>query len=123
MKYNPEDRQLTGIELTELATNYAPQLQEAGLQEGTVGFNRVMANIMELASEDDNGVVLGRFMAQLPGVVQEGATIEQIARARTNSYMNDDGDWEYNKDLGSPDDFYAMQRSLAGMFDFQGRIQ
>lgn len=113
---------VTGARLTEIAVQLAPQIEAAGLQQGTMGFNRVMSNALDMAEEGNE--VLGRFMQKLPEVVQQGATIETIARARTDSYMNEAGEWDYDQEkIGGYDQLYASQRALAGMFDYRGRVQ
>ena len=115
MKYDLVDQAKTA----EIIMKSAPYLEAAGIRQGTQGFNRVMANVADLASEDIG--LAERFLSRLPEVVQNGTSIEAVAKARADSYQTDDGRWVYDKSrIKSYNHLYNMQRTLAGMYDYNG---
>jgi hypothetical protein len=106
--------------LTQQAVSIAPVLQRLGLQPGTQGWNRVLFNVLDLTVQADPAAV-SDFIAKLPGVVRQGATIEAIAKARSDSFYNpatgklDTGFRSYNA-------LFQDQRSRAGVWDYRRRI-
>jgi len=117
---NPE-RQLQA-KLTKLAMENAPILEQMGLKQGTVGFNRAMFNVMDMAEVDEN--LVQNFIKELPKAVAAGATIEAIAKARADSFRHpESGQWIYNPEaFDSYSSLYAEQRRRASGFDYKGAL-
>lgn len=66
-----------------------PVLESLGLARGTVGFNRVAYNALDLMIQLPAAYSgAGGFLEKLPQIVRQGATIEAIARARTESFRD-----------------------------------
>jgi hypothetical protein len=116
-----DERELATV-ATQLALKHAPQLEAMGLQQGTVGFNRVMFNIIDMADEAPS--LVQSFVQKLPGAVKEGATIEALAKARADSFLDEvTGQWMFNRSVfRGYADLLADQRLRAGAFDYQGKI-
>ena len=104
---------------TELAMEYAPVLEQMGVQQGTVGFNRLMYNIID--THDMSPMVGRAFAAKLPEL--KDLSIESIAKARADSFQDDDGTWQFNpavvKDYS---ELLVDQRRRASGWDFKGAM-
>ena len=115
------DQKWMGI-LTNMQQRMRPQLIVMGLMPGTQGYNRVMFNLMDLtvqspaAAQDFAGKLFG-------SVRQAGFTIEAIAKARADSFINpvtgrlDAGGFGNNYQTLIKD-----QRSRAGVYDYRRRL-
>ena len=115
------DQQWMG-RLTNLQQRMRPQLIVMGLLPGTQGYNRVMFNLMDL--EVQSPAANQSFAGKLFGTVREaGFTIEAIAKARADSFINpatgrlDAGGFGNNYQTLIKD-----QRSRAGVYDYRRRL-
>lgn len=111
------DRRWAGI-LSQTSIAMAPVLRRLGLSQGTVGFNRVMFNILDLKVQAPAAVP--DFIRKLPGVVRAGATIEAIAKARADSFINP-ATGRLDTTFRSYTALLRDQRSRAGTFDYSRR--
>jgi hypothetical protein len=104
--------------LTQQALSAAPFIASRGVQQGTVGFNRVMFNYLDLFVQA-NPAAAADFLSKLPRMKQDGLTVESIAKARADSFYLPDGRWAavwpYPRMLQD-------QRSRAGTFDYKARL-
>jgi hypothetical protein len=104
---------------SELSLQYAPMLEQMGVQQGTVGYNRLMYNIIE--AHEMSPMVGRAFAAKLPEI--KDLSIEGIAKARADSFQDDDGEWRFDtsvaKDYG---ELLADQRRRASGWDFKGAL-
>ena len=115
---NPEvaDRVYAG-RLSALSTRLTPVLMKMGLQTGTVAFNRLMFNLLDLTIQaplaaDD---LLGNLRGDL--------SIEGIAKARADSFINPaTGRLEAAGFGNSYNRLFTDQRSRAGAFDYKARF-
>ena len=116
------DRLLRGA-MTEAAMKAAPIIEQAGFPPGTQGYNRVLANAVDMAQA--NRVLGERFLANLDIVVAGKGTIEAIAKARTESYFNPQtNEWEYDTErVKDYQALYASERAQAGMYDYGGYFE
>ena len=72
----------------ETINRFAPALRASGLQPGTAGYERLMFNLQDLlvqAPEAATGE--GGLVSKIPQLVQQGLTIEAIAKARADSFF------------------------------------
>ena len=115
---NPEvaDRVYAG-RLSALATRLTPKLMQMGLPTGTVAFNRLMFNLLDLtiqaplAADDLLGNLKGDY------------SIEGIAKARADSFINPvTGRLEAGGFGNSYNRLFTDQRSRAGAFDYKARF-
>jgi hypothetical protein len=114
------DRRWMGT-LTQRQLQMAPVLQQLGLQPGSVAFNRVMFNVLDLTVQAPAAVP--DFIRMLPRVVASGASIEAIAKARTDSFINPaTGRLEASGFGNNYSRLFADQRSRAGAFDYKRRF-
>ena len=68
---------------------FQPNMKAAGLQPGTAGWERVLFNLRDAYVQSPASVTgSGGLLDRLPAIMQNGATVEAIARARANSYIN-----------------------------------
>lgn len=113
------DREYMRI-LTEKQYQAAPILKSLGLQPGTVGYNRVMFNILDLEVQAPTAVP--DFIRKLSDVKGQGFSIDAIAKARADSFFTPEGN------LNAPgfNNNYSVllkdQRSRAGAYDFKKRL-
>jgi hypothetical protein len=114
------DRRWMGI-LTQKQIQVAPILQRMGVKPGSVGYNRLMFNVLDLAVQAPAAVP--DFLRKLPRVLSQGLTIEAIAKARADSFFNPATG---RLDAGGFGNSYyrllADQRSRAGAFDYKKRL-
>jgi len=113
------DREYMRI-LTEKQYRAAPILKSLGLQPGTVGYNRVMFNILDL--EVQAPAAVPDFIRKLGDVKGQGFSIDAIAKARADSFFTPEG----NLDAPGFNNNYSVllkdQRSRAGAYDFKKRL-
>ena len=101
---------------------FQPSMKAVGLQPGTAGWERVLFNLRDAYVQSPASVTAsGGLLDRLPEIMQGGATVEAIARARANSYIN-----PRTKRLDTNFRSYAAllkdQRSRAGTWDYKRRI-
>ena len=117
------DRQWASI-LSGRAIEARAFLRKAGLADNTVGFQRVMFNVLDLmvqvgqysGANDD-------FLGKLPDMQAAGFTIESVAKARTDSYINPStGRLEAAGFGNSYNRLFQDQRRRAGTFDYKKRL-
>ena len=115
------DQKWMGI-LTNLQQRMRPQLIVLGLMPGTQGYNRVMFNLMDL--EVQSPAANQAFAGKLFGSVREaGFTIEAIAKARADSYINPaTGRLEAGGFGNNYQTLIKDQRSRAGVYDYRRRL-
>lgn len=105
--------------LTSKAMAVAPLLQRVGLRPGTQGWNRLMFNILDL--EVQSPLANQGFIRKLPQIIQQGATVEAIAKARADSFFNP-ATGRLESSFGSYSRLFQDQRSRAGVWDYRRRI-
>lgn len=105
--------------LTRKAMAVAPLLQRVGLRPGTQGWNRLMFNILDL--EVQSPLANQGFIRKLPQIIQQGATVEAIAKARADSFFNP-ATGRLESSFGSYSRLFQDQRSRAGVWDYRRRI-
>ena len=117
------DRQWASI-LSGRAIEARAFLRKAGLADNTVGFQRVMFNVLDLmvqvgqysGANDD-------FLGKLPDMAAAGFSIESVAKARTDSYINPStGRLEAAGFGNSYNRLFQDQRRRAGTFDYKKRL-
>jgi hypothetical protein len=115
------DQKWMGI-LTNLQQRMRPQLIVMGLMPGTQGYNRVMFNLMDL--EVQSPAANQSFAGSLFGTVREaGFTIEAIAKARADSFINPaTGRLEAGGFGNNYQTLIKDQRSRAGVYDYRRRL-
>ena len=107
--------------LTQRAISTAPILQRLGLKPGTQGWNRVMFNVLDASVQGP--ATVNDFLKKLPQVKAAGWSVEAIAKARADSYINpatgrlQAGGFRNNYSLLLRD-----QRSRAGVWDYRKRL-
>jgi hypothetical protein len=114
------DRRWMAI-LSQRAVKVAPILGQLGVKPGTVAYNRLMFNILDLNVQAPAAV--SDFVRMLPRVLRAGATIEAIAKARADSFINPaTGRLDAGGFGNSYSRLLADQRSRAGAFDYKRRL-
>ena len=114
------DRQWMGI-LTSVSATMAPLLQRLGLPPNSQGWNRVMFNVLDLRVQAPAAVQT--FISKLPQVMNQGLTIEAIAKARADSFINPQtGRLEASGFSNNYSRLFADQRSRAGVYDYKRRF-
>ena len=104
--------------LTGQAIEARSALLAAGLRDNTVGFQRVMFNVLDLAVQAPGAVP--DFISKLPNMQAAEFTIESVAKARTDSYINPStGRLEASGFGNSYNRLFQDQRSRAGTFDYK----
>ena len=107
--------------LTQTTTSVTPILVRGGLPQNSVGFQRVLFNVLDLKVQAPAAVT--DFLRQLPKIVRQGVTIEAIAKARADSFINPaTGRLEAG---GFGNDYSRLlrdQRSRAGTWDYKRRL-
>ena len=103
--------------LSALATRMTPVLFQMGLKPGTVAFNRLMFNRLDL--EVQSPAAAADLFRNLTG----DYSIEGIAKARADSFINPaTGQLEAGGFGGSYNRLFTDQRSRAGAFDYKRRF-
>ena len=110
------DKQWRGI-LAQTAVGTAPVLRQMGLNPGTVAYNNVMFNALDLRVQAP---------AALPGFLQninasQDFTLEGIAKARADAYF-DPTTGRLNTTFPSYNVLLRDQRSRAGALQFRRRV-
>ena len=115
------DQKWMGI-LTNMQQRMRPQLIVLGLMPGTQGYNRVMFNLMDLTVQSPKAAQ--DFAGSLFGTVrQAGFTIEAIAKARADSFINPaTGRLEASGFGNNYQTLIKDQRSRAGVYDYRRRL-
>ena len=114
------DRRWMGI-LTGVQQRMRPYLIVYGLQPGTQGYNRVMFNLIDL--EVQSPAAAQGFAGKLPQMKAGGWTVEAIAKARADSYINPEtGRLEASGFGNSYQRLMKDQRSRAGVYDYRRRM-
>lgn len=114
------DRQWMGI-LSGVSATVSPVLQRLGLPANSAGWNRVMFNVLDLRVQAPGA--LQDFIGRLPDVIRQGVTIEAIAKARADSFVNPrTGRLEASGFGNNYSRLFADQRSRAGAFDYKRRF-
>ena len=107
--------------LSATSTRLAPVLQRLGVAPGTQGYNRLLFNVLDLTVQAP--AAAQDFIQKIPQVVRQGASIEAIAKARADSFINPaTGRLEAGGFGNSYSRLLADQRSRAGAFDYKRRI-
>lgn len=107
--------------LSAASARIAPVLQRLGFAPGTQGYNRLMFNVLDLMVQAP--LAAQDFIKKLPKVAQAGASIEAIAKARADSFINPaTGRLDASGFDNSYSRLLADQRSRAGAFDYKRRI-
>jgi hypothetical protein len=112
------DRRWMGT-LTQKQLQIAPLLQRMGVQSGSVGYNRLMFNALDLAVQAP--AALPDFLRRLPRVLAQGSTIEAIAKARADAFYNP-ATGRLDTSFPSYSALLQDQRSRAGAFDYKRRL-
>jgi len=114
------DRRWMGI-LSQRAVQVAPVLSKLGVKPGSVAYNRLMFNVLDLNVQAPAAV--GDFIRLLPRVLRAGATIEAVAKARADAFINPaTGRLDAGGFGNSYSRLLADQRSRAGAFDYKRRL-
>jgi hypothetical protein len=114
------DRRWMGI-LTGTASRVAPVLQRLGVQPGTQGYNRLLFNVLDLNVQAPAAV--SDFIKKIPQILQQGVSVEAIAKARADSFINPrTGRLEASGFNNSYNRLFQDQRSRAGVWDYRRRI-
>lgn len=107
--------------LSQQAVRVAPVLGQLGVRPGTVAYNRLMFNVLDLSVQAP--AAISDFIRMLPRVLRAGATIEAIAKARADSFINPaTGRLDAGGFGNSYSRLLADQRSRAGAFDYKRRL-
>ena len=107
--------------LTRQAASTAPVLQRYGLKPGTQGWHRAMFNVLDLTVQAP--AAAPDFVRKLGAVARQGLTIEAIAKARADSFINPaTGRLEAGGFGNSYSKLLRDQRSRAGAYDYKRRL-
>jgi hypothetical protein len=107
--------------LSSTSTRIAPVLQQLGFAPGTQGYNRLLFNVLDLTVQAP--AAAQDFIKMLPKIARAGGSIEAIAKARADSFINPaTGRLEAGGFGNSYSRLLADQRSRAGAFDYKRRI-
>lgn len=114
------DQRWAGI-LTQTAISVAPILARVGLPQNTAGFQRILFNVLDLKVQAPAAVP--DFLKRLPQIVRQGVTIEAIAKARADSFINPaTGKLEAAGFGNNYQTLLRDQRSRAGTWDYKRRL-
>ena len=107
--------------LTNVQQRMRPQLIKMGLEPGTQGYNRVMFNIMDLTVQSP--AAAQDFAGKLFEMQAGNWTIESIAKARADSYINPaTGRLDAPGFGNNYQNLIKDQRSRAGVYDYRRRV-
>ena len=107
--------------LSSIQQRIRPRLIVMGLMPGTQGYNRVMFNIMDL--EVQSPAANRDFIGKLFTVRKAGWSIEAIAKARADSFINPaTGRLEAPGFGNNYQNLIKDQRSRAGVYDYRRRV-
>ena len=114
------DRRWAGV-LTQQSASVVPILVRAGLPRNSAGFHRVLFNILDLKVQAPAAVP--DFVKRLPQILRQGVTVESIAKARADSFINPaTGRLEAGGFGNSYQRLLQDQRSRAGTWDYKRRL-
>ena len=114
------DRRWMGT-LTNVMQRMRPYLIVYGLQPGTQGYNRMMFNLIDLTVQSP--AAAQDFAGKLIQLKNSNWTVEAIAKARADSYINPQtGRLEASGFGNSYQRLFQDQRSRAGVYDYRRRI-
>lgn len=114
------DQRWAGI-LTQTSASVAPILARVGLSRASAGFQRILFNVLDLRVQAPAAVP--DFIKRLPQVINQGVTIEAIAKARADSFINPaTGRLEAGGFGNNYQRLLADQRSRAGTWDYKRRL-
>ena len=86
------------------------------------GWNRLMFNILDLRVQAAPAA-LTSFVMQVPKLIRQGLTVEAIAKARADSFINPaTGRLEASGFNNNYSRLLADQRSRAGVYDYKRRF-
>jgi hypothetical protein len=107
--------------LTSVQQKMRPQLIVMGLMPGTQGYNRVMFNLMDLTVQSP--AAARDFAGKLFEAREAGWTIESIAKARADSFINPaTGRLDAPGFGNNYQNLIKDQRSRAGVYDYRRRV-
>ena len=107
--------------LTNVQQRMRGPLMASGLEPGTAGFNRVMFNLIDLTVQSP--AAARDFAGKLPEMKQKGWTVEAIAKARADSFINPETGRLDAPGFGNNyQRLFKDQRSRAGVYDYRRRI-
>ena len=114
------DRRWMGT-LTNVQQRMRGPLIASGLEPGTAGFNRVMFNLIDLTVQSP--AAAQDFAGKLSEMKAKGWTVEAIAKARADSYINPrTGRLDAPGFGNNYQRLFKDQRSRAGVYDYRRRI-
>lgn len=114
------DRKWMGT-LTNVQQRMRGPLIVHGLEPGTAGFNRVMFNLIDLTVQSP--AAARDFAGKLIQMKQKGWTVEAIAKARADSFINPETGRLDAPGFGNNyQRLFKDQRSRAGVYDYRRRI-
>ena len=114
------DRKWMGT-LTNVQQRMRGALIVHGLEPGTAGYNRVMFNLMDLTVQSP--AAARDFAGKLIVMKNANWTVEAIAKARTDSYINPETGRLDAPGFGNNyQRLFKDQRSRAGVYDYRRRI-
>jgi len=114
------DRRWMGT-LTNVQQRMRGPLIASGLEPGTAGFNRVMFNLIDLTVQSP--AAARDFAGKLSEMKAKGWTVEAIAKARADSYINPrTGRLDAPGFGNNYQRLFKDQRSRAGVYDYRRRI-
>ena len=114
------DRRWAGI-LTGVATKIAPYMAKLGLSESTVGYQRILFNVLDLYVQAPAAVP--DFIKKIQQIISSGMSIEAIAKARADSFFDPaTGRLDASGFGNSYSRLLADQRARAGTWDYKRRL-
>ena len=112
------DRKWLGELNRRTMSEFVPALRAVGLKAGTAAYERLLFNLQDLAVQAP--LAANGLIAQIPKLVRQGVTVENIAVARAKSFYNpSNGRWEGTRPYSW---MLRDQRSRAGTWDYKRRI-
>ena len=108
----------------ETINRFAPALRASGLQPGTAGYERLMFNLQDLLVQAPQAATgEGGLISKIPQLVQQGLTIEAIAKARADSFFIPGTSRLAAAGFGNNYSRLLLdQRRRAGTWDYKRRI-
>ena len=108
-------------DMTQRSMRVAPVLQRLGIPINSVAYNRLMFNALDLSVQAPGA--FPDFVRRIPSIIANGMTIEAIAKARADSYINPaTGRLEAGGFGNNYSRLLADQRSRAGAYDYKKRL-
>ena len=114
------DQRWAGL-LTQTTSSVVPLLVRAGLPRNSAGFHRILFNVLDLKVQAPAAVP--DFVKRLPQIIRQGVTVEAIAKARADSFINPaTGRLEAGGFGNNYQRLLRDQRSRAGTWDYKRRL-